>query len=295
MFLDPSFLANHVGWLLLLAFLVVFYKYATKNLDYWKKRNVPGPTPIPLIGNLWEAVSIKSNMALLMKKFHNYVDSPYIGIFTFGQPALVLRDRELIKTVLLKDFANFKDRVVHTPKFNETFNNILFVQRNPEWKHTRTKVTPVFTSAKLKNLFNIINKVGEEMVEYIKTTEKKDTKHVGTRFSTEVVTRTFFGIKGDCFEKERSEVLRIVEAMFGFNFRNAFIQSAYFFRSKLVDIFQLQFFEDRVYSFFNKTFWNCIKLVQDNKINSNTYIGYLADLEKKDPEFSKYFQKIQIL
>lgn len=289
MFLDTSFLENHVVCLLLLALFVLLYKYATNNLDYWKKRNVPGPSPKPFVGNLWEAVIFKENLPSLIKRFHDYADSPYIGIFTFGKPALVIRDRETIKTILQKDFANFNDHVMYNPKHNEVFNNLLFVQRNPEWKYSRTKMTPVFTSAKLKNLFNIIKNVCEEMIEYIQKSEKHDAANIGTKLSTEVTTQTFFGIKGGCFEEGTCEVLTNVQAMFGFSFRNALVQSLYFTNSKLVDLFRLDFFGKEIEIFFTKIFWKCMKMVEVNKINSNSFIGLLADLEKNDPKFSKYY------
>jgi hypothetical protein len=38
----------------------------------------------------------------------------YGGVFKFGQPVLLVRDLEMIKSILLKDFASFHDNDIET-------------------------------------------------------------------------------------------------------------------------------------------------------------------------------------
>jgi cytochrome P450 family 6 len=49
-------------------------------------------------------------------------------VFKFSQPALLIRDPELIKTVLVKDFNSFHDNDVHSdPEVDPLFGRNPFV------------------------------------------------------------------------------------------------------------------------------------------------------------------------
>lgn len=37
-------------------------------------------------------------------------DKPFVGIHMFHRPAIIIRDPELLKRILVKDFASFSDR-----------------------------------------------------------------------------------------------------------------------------------------------------------------------------------------
>lgn len=182
------------------------YKHFTRNLDYWRNRNVSGPNPKPFIGNLWKLVTLKTTLGNLLKEFYDSSEEPFIGIFTFGAPALVIRKPEIIKQILVNDFNYFQNRVIHAPSHNEIIKNLLFVQKNPEWKSSRSKLTPALSSGKIKKLFHIVNSVCDEMVNYIRlTSAKQETRDLSQRFTVEVTTQAFFGTRGQCFEEE-SEV-----------------------------------------------------------------------------------------
>jgi cytochrome P450 family 28 len=45
----------------LIALAIVVYEYLTWNFDYWIKRNLPGPKPTPLLGNLPNMILGKRN------------------------------------------------------------------------------------------------------------------------------------------------------------------------------------------------------------------------------------------
>lgn len=39
--------------------VILIYFYFTWNLDFWKKRNVPGPKPLPIVGNLLKSALLQ--------------------------------------------------------------------------------------------------------------------------------------------------------------------------------------------------------------------------------------------
>lgn len=100
--------------LVLSIILLVYYisKYAFK---YWQRCGIPFIPPTFLIGNMKEILLLEESPADIMRNFYNHVVAraqPVFGIFLFYTPALIIRDLNLIKRILIKDFNHFANRWV---------------------------------------------------------------------------------------------------------------------------------------------------------------------------------------
>jgi cytochrome P450 len=78
-----------------------------------------------------------------------------------GAKSLVVRDIEIAKHILVKDFDYFVDRrpFEMSKKANKYFMGNLAMMTGDKWKSMRGIMSPVFTSGKLKSMMPIINKV----------------------------------------------------------------------------------------------------------------------------------------
>jgi cytochrome P450 len=87
-----------------------------------------------------------------------------VGIFSFDKPSLLIRDLELVKNILVKDFQNFMDHIVVIhEKFDPLLGKALSVLKGQIWRHLRTNLTPVFTSRKMKMMFYLVDTCGREL------------------------------------------------------------------------------------------------------------------------------------
>lgn len=87
---------------------------------------------------------------------------PIVGIYLLFRPALLVRDADLIKSMLTTDAKSFYDRgIYHNP--NDPIANNMLMMTGQEWKSTRTKLTPTFTSGKLKGMMPTIIGIGEKL------------------------------------------------------------------------------------------------------------------------------------
>jgi len=85
------------------AFFIGMYLYFTRNFNFWKKLGIPYVQPLPFVGNLRELVFLKSGIGnYLQKIYEEHKDKPYVGIFSFDKPSLVIRDLDLVKKILVK-------------------------------------------------------------------------------------------------------------------------------------------------------------------------------------------------
>lgn len=76
---------------------------------------------------------------------------------------MVVRDMELAKLVLIKDFDHFVDRrgleLTEETEAQKAMGLMLTMLKGDQWKAIRNTLSPVFTSGKLKGMTPIINKV----------------------------------------------------------------------------------------------------------------------------------------
>lgn len=83
---------------------------STKDFGYFAEQGIPGPRPLPFVGNmwgLWRQILPIHDRKLVEKygKVFGYFDGP--------QPKLWVIDPDLIKAVFVKDFDHFVDRRVN--------------------------------------------------------------------------------------------------------------------------------------------------------------------------------------
>jgi len=108
-------------------------------------------------------LTLKVSFYEQIKLFHNtpgFEKEPLIGVYLLHRPGVIVRDLELIKTVMIKKFNYFTNRALQTDPIHDPlgYNNLFFV-RNPDWKDLRTRISPVFTSGKIKQMYPLMVEV----------------------------------------------------------------------------------------------------------------------------------------
>ena len=141
------------------------YFYFTRNFNFWQKLCIPYVKPTPFVGNLMDCVLLKTTIAEQLQRIYNeHSDKPYVGIFSFDKPSLLIRDPELVNNILVKDFQYFMDRTFSfEDKFDPVFGKVLCILKGQLWRHLRTNLTSVFTSCKMKKMFYLVDTCGKEL------------------------------------------------------------------------------------------------------------------------------------
>lgn len=97
-----------------------------------------------------------------------------MGYYKITSPAILVRDLDLIKDILFKDFASFQSNDVD-------FTNDDIMKKNPfvlsgqEWKHSRAILSPLFTLHRCKQLFPLMQPAVQRMKEYL---QRNGSDHV---------------------------------------------------------------------------------------------------------------------
>ncbi|XP_028982433.1 probable cytochrome P450 6a13 [Diachasma alloeum] len=135
---------------------------------------------------------------------------------------LVINDLDLIKIVLVKEFSTFAGRGLNVDEKNEPLSANLFALDGPRWKDLRKKLTPVFTSGKLKHMFDLILECSDHFEKYLKEQigngKVIECKEPIARFTTDVIGSCAFGLDTSALENSDSEFRRIGKKIFEPNF-----------------------------------------------------------------------------
>lgn len=149
--------------LIFLSALVAVYLYMKYNASYFKRKGVPFLPANILAGNIADLTFGRTDPMEMVNKWYKHPagkNLPYVGMRVFSSNAILVKDPELVKQVLIKDFNIFKNRFTTADCKNDSLvaSNLLFA-KSPEWEMLRNKLTPVFNSGSIKQMFHLIDKV----------------------------------------------------------------------------------------------------------------------------------------
>lgn len=143
--------------------LTAVFVWSRRTYVYWQRRRVKFVQPVHLLGNLKDVLWLQTSFPLLLRDYYfdsQFKDEPVVGIYLFHQPALLIRDLNLVRTILVEDFVSFSMRFSKCDKHvDKLAANSLFFVRNPEWREIRTRLSPAFTSGKIKQMFALMEEV----------------------------------------------------------------------------------------------------------------------------------------
>ncbi|NXX79942.1 CP3A9 protein, partial [Urocolius indicus] len=183
----------------------------------FKKLGIPGPRPLPFFGTCLEYR--KGFVEFDNECFQKY--GKVWGIYDGRQPAIVVMDPQIIKSVLVKDcYSTFTNR--RTVDLAGVLKNAVSLAEDEHWKRIRTVLSPTFTSGKLKEMFPIMKHYGEVLVKNVQKQVGKDNtlsvKEIFGSYSMDVVTSTSFGVNIDSMNNPKDPFVREMQKLVKFDF-----------------------------------------------------------------------------
>ena len=101
----------------------------------------------------------------------------------FFKPNLVITDPELIRMVLTTEFKKFHDRGIFSNEKIDPLTGNLFQLSGKKWRNLRVKLTPTFTSGKIKQMFAILKTCGKELAKSLENVaQTRDCAEMKDRF-----------------------------------------------------------------------------------------------------------------
>lgn len=171
--------------------LFLLYLFLKWKLTYWQRNGIaylPAKTPLGFITLRKSKKHISLRIADIYEQFKNQAEMS--GIYFFVEPVLLINSCDLVKNVLIKDFQCFQDRRTFYNEKTDPLSAHLFNLEYERWKPLRSKLSPTFTSGKMKFMFPTIVQVCNEFIDCLKEITKTDNEvevnDLLGRFTTDV-------------------------------------------------------------------------------------------------------------
>lgn len=215
-------------FVLVLIALVALYLYSTRRHDYWAKRNVQHRPPIPLFGNHFLTVSGQRSITQVSTELYNqFPKEKVVGYYRGTTPELVIRDLEIARNILTVDFACFYPRGLGRDPKREPLHAHLFFADGDLWKLVRQRLTPAFTTAKLRGMFPLIVNCAKKLqvvgADVVSRGGDCDVRELMARFTTEFIGACGFGIEVDSINNENSLFRALGRKMFTPTWKTIFL------------------------------------------------------------------------
>ncbi|KAF5297555.1 hypothetical protein FQR65_LT09986 [Abscondita terminalis] len=238
--------------------------------------------------------SLGKYIAKLYKKY----DTPYFGFFVISNPVVVIKDPELIKRILIKDFDSMGDKMLfNDDSYDPVFCNTLMGMNFTKWRNVRPQVTSIFTSGKMKMMLNLIKNCGKHMENYLSEMKGKtvDVNNVVDNFTANVVSSCIFGIECNCFEAHNWAYKYHGSHILPRSGLGAIKVYSYHFMHFLIKIFKFPFLTAESANFFSDVFNKTIEQRRKSGDKRNDLIDKLLDVEKAEENKAfKFDDKIML-
>lgn len=258
--------------------------------NYFKKLNVPY-VPAPLLGgHLKDMILQKKAITDVMLELYNHEsvrDAPVIGCRFLHKHGLIIKDLELIKRILVKDFNYFSDRRTNSdPGTDILGGSNMFMAKNPMWKTIRSKITPVFSTIKMRQFHNLINEIANDLHEnlerHVPDEKVIDMKEFIPLFTTDVIASCAYGVQANSLKDEKSEFRRQGKEIFHFTPLRSVEFALLFFWPELVPYLKLKLFSKDATHFLSSTLLYVMNEREEKNILRNDLIDILIGLRKAD-------------
>ncbi|KYN13096.1 Cytochrome P450 6k1 [Trachymyrmex cornetzi] len=271
------------GIIILTILIITAYLYMTRNFKYWKKRGVLEITPTPFVGNFMECLLLRKAPAYFYDRAKG---EPYVGFYILDKPILLLRDHEIIKSILIKDFNIFCDRYATGNPKDRIGNSSLFLINNPTWKILRAKLSPFFTSGKLKKMFGLMLECGNHLNEYLDSLKLDgkgqiiEAKDISSKLTMDVISSTAYGLDVNTFKDPNLDFRKYGRKMFMNNYPRALEILTMFFLPDIARIARLKLFGTETTAFLRKLFWETMTRRMESDEKRHDLIDILIELKK---------------
>ncbi|XP_019886567.2 cytochrome P450 9e2 [Ooceraea biroi] len=274
---------------LILAAVVVFYFYLTRNYNYWQKCGVPCADGFfPGVGHMWMLFT-QTMTDLCCKIYNDNKQHSMVGIYNYTLPSLMILEPELVKTVLQSNFASFHENSVKIdPKIDPLTALNPFFSYGEKWAAGRKRLTYAFSSMRLKILLESVKPVCVKLENYLdnkldKSVEvEEELKNLFSKFTAQVVAGAGFGVDGYCFDDEKKDMSfqKIGKAVLKPSIRKKIVFTIAFFIPSLNKLFKFPLLPKQIDQFFRTLVTELIEQRRADGIPKNDFLQLMVELER---------------
>uniref|UniRef100_A0A1Q3FNR7 Putative cytochrome p450 n=2 Tax=Culex tarsalis TaxID=7177 RepID=A0A1Q3FNR7_CULTA len=276
---------------LFLGLVASVWLFLDRRRNYWKMRNFPCSSDPALFFGDYKETNKTEHMSRTNQRLYREFKArklPVGGSILFVIQSAIVVDPELIKAILVKDFSSFHDRGIYNNPEVDPISGHLFALEGQAWRQLRMKLSPTFTSGKMKLMFETILGVADELRSYLDEkvgaggSAEVMMKDVLNGFTVDVIGNCAFGLECNSLRSDKCQVreiglqvfqqskLQVLKTMFMMMFKG------------IATTFKMRSFPAAVENFFIDLVHNTVEQREKNNILRNDFMNLLIQLKNSE-------------
>jgi cytochrome P450 family 6 len=212
--------------------------------------------------------------------------APAFGFFLFFNKIIVPTDPELVKEILVKSFESFHDHGFFVNEKCDPLTVNIFFVKGQHWKDMRSKLTPTFTSGRMKMMFPIVASKADRMIEFLESQIGSEglieLKDVFSSFTTESIVSVAFGLETNVHGNPKDPFKKAVQAIVNpsiiQNIKNLLVLTS----EKFARFLNLTVNTQETIDFFIRTVSNNLEHRQKNNVKRNDFFQLITNVMKTE-------------
>lgn len=260
------------------------YLYVKRRYKYWADRGVPFVKPRFLMGNT-AGVGSKIHFGEMTQSCYNELKSqgPIGGIFLYTEPAAVITDMDLLRDVFVKDFQYFRDRGMYVNERDDPLSAHLFALGEPQWKSLRAKLSPTFTSGRMKMMHSSVVSVSDQFGDHLLELSGgrvtgMDLKELLSQFTMDMIGNVAFGVECNTMKDPNNEFRRIGRKMFESGIVSVVKDLVTTLFPNFSRHLRLRTLDAEITEFFFKLLRETVQYRRENKVERNDFLSLLIQI-----------------
>lgn len=210
---------------------------------------------------------------------------PVGGLYFFTEPAVIITDMDLLRDIFVKDFQYFNDRGMYVNERDDPLTAHLFSLEGGPWKILRAKLSPTFTSGKMRMMHSTILTVADQFTSHLERISGEDAQEVDLRetlaqFTTDVIGNVAFGVECNSLKDPDSEFRRIGQKIVESSTTTVIKSMFAILFPKLSRFLRIKITAPEVTKFFFDMLGDTIKYREENNVQRNDFLSLLIQIMK---------------
>ncbi|XP_057666389.1 probable cytochrome P450 6a13 isoform X1 [Diorhabda carinulata] len=268
--------------LIAILFFYIKYKYS-----FWKTRGIPQLTPTFPFGNYVKSLPKGIALGAVTKRYYDAfkkMGCKFGGVYIGLDPYLVIMDPNYAKDILVKDFQYFVDRNLYCNEKDRITANIIS-KRGNEWRAAREKFSVLFTTAKLKQYFSVIEQCTENLKQTLKPFSKGDVDlniyDVLSCYTTDAIGTVFLGVAANSFDQSDGSIRKTGKEFFSelsiIHRIRLFLTICY---PNLAANLKISNIDSHIQKFYANFIREILKFREKNQVNKNDLIQMVVEMKQ---------------
>ncbi|KAH8371352.1 hypothetical protein KR093_007063 [Drosophila rubida] len=199
--------------------LLLIAQYVRRRYTYWQREGVAEEKAHFPFGILDAVVKRQRGFGLALYDVYKRHNAKLVGVYMMNKPTLLVRDAQLARQLMTSDFGSFHDRGVYVDEKHDPLSSNLFNLQGASWRNLRNKLTPSFSSGKIKGMFGTVDDVAEKLVQHLQgvlaqsPNDEIEIKSKLTTYAIDVIGSVIFGLDIDSFSNPNNEFSAVSDTL----------------------------------------------------------------------------------